>query len=91
MKGTSGFQEVRSSPSRSPAYRLLHEQRPQFGTGFWPLLRTHDLIAFSTGISTKREKVPDTIFMPNSLGSYKEGGKLLCQMASVRVLWQAQR
>ena len=34
MNGTSGFQEVRSSTSRSPiSYRFLHEQRHQFGTG----------------------------------------------------------
>jgi len=63
MNGTSGFQEVRSSTSRSPSYRLLHEQQPQFGTGAWHLLRTHDFIALSSGISTKREKVPGTIFM----------------------------
>jgi hypothetical protein len=41
---------------------LLHEQQHQSGTGVWQFLRTHDLIARSTGISTKREKVPDTIF-----------------------------
>jgi len=66
MKGTSGFQAVRFSSSRSPSYRyrFLHEQRHQFGVGAWHLLRTHNLIALSTGISTKREKVPDTIFMP---------------------------
>ena len=64
MNGTSGFQEARTSTSRSPSYRLLHEQQLQFGTDSWHLLRTHDLIALSTGISTKREKVPDTIFMP---------------------------
>ena len=45
-------------------YRFLQEQRPQFGTGAWHLLHTHDLIALSTGISTKRETVPDTIFRP---------------------------
>ena len=64
MKGTSGFQEVRSSTSRSPAYRLLQEQQHQFGTGAWHLFPTHDLIALSTDISTKRETVPDTVFMP---------------------------
>ena len=40
MNGPSGFQEVWSSTSRSPAYRFLHEQRSQFGTGAWHLLRT---------------------------------------------------
>jgi hypothetical protein len=35
MNGTSGFQEMQSSTPRSPSYRLLHEQQPQFGTGFW--------------------------------------------------------
>jgi len=64
MNGPSGFQEVRSSPSRSPSYRFLQEQQPQFGTGSWHLIRTDDLIALSTGISTKREIVPDTVFMP---------------------------
>jgi hypothetical protein len=29
MNGTSGFQEVQSSASRSPLYRFLHEQRHQ--------------------------------------------------------------
>ena len=63
MNGTSGFQEVRSSPSRSPSYRLLHEQQYQFGTSSWHLPRTHDHIALSTGVSAKRDKVPDTIFI----------------------------
>jgi hypothetical protein len=63
MNGTSGFQEVRSSTSRSSSYRyrFLHEHRYQFGTGSWYLLRPHDLIALSTGISTMREKVSDTL------------------------------
>ena len=33
-----------------------HEQRHQFGIGSWHLLRTHDLIGLSMGISTKRGK-----------------------------------
>jgi hypothetical protein len=63
MNGTSGFEEVRSSISRSSTNRLLREQRHQFGTGAWQLLRTHDQFAFSTGICIKRENVPDTLFM----------------------------
>ncbi len=43
MNGTSGFQEVRSSTSRSPSFRFLHEQQPQFGTGVWRLLATKEL------------------------------------------------
>jgi hypothetical protein len=61
MNDTSGFQEVRSSISRSPSYRLLHEQRHRFGTGAWHRFGTHDLIALSTGICTKREKIPDSV------------------------------
>ena len=34
MNGTSGFQEVQSSTSRSSSYRFQHEQWHQFGTGF---------------------------------------------------------
>lgn len=60
MNGTSGCQEVRCSTSRSPSYRFLHEQWRQFGEGCWYRLRTHDLIALSAGISTKRDEVPDT-------------------------------
>ncbi len=71
MNGTSGFREVRSSTSRSPTNRLLHEQRHQFGTGSWHLLRTHDLIALSTDISTKRETVPDTVFIPKLNTGYQ--------------------
>jgi hypothetical protein len=63
MNGTSGFQEVQVFTPRSQSYRFLHEQRPQFGTGSWHFLRTHELIALSTDISSKREKVPATIFM----------------------------
>lgn len=33
MNGTSGFQEVRSSTSRSQVDGFRHEQRYQFGTG----------------------------------------------------------
>ena len=79
MNGTSGFQEVRSSTSRSPAYRFLHEQRHQFGTGSWHLFRTHDLIALSTGISTKREKVPDTV----SIHPFHPGSSLLLAVISL--------
>ena len=43
------------------AYQFLHEQRPQFGTGSSHLFRTHDLIALSTGNTTKEEKVPDIL------------------------------
>ena len=50
MSGTSGFQEVRSSTSRSSTNRFLQVQRHQFGTGFWQLRRTHDLIALSTWV-----------------------------------------
>jgi hypothetical protein len=60
MNGTSGFQEVRSSPSQSPSSRFLHEQQRQFGTGSWQL-RTHDLIALAIDISTKLERFPDTL------------------------------
>jgi hypothetical protein len=63
MNGTSGFQEVRSSPPRSPSYRLLHEQQPQVGTGSSHILRARDLSASCTSNSKMREKVPDTFFM----------------------------
>ena len=56
MNGTSGFQAVRSSTSRSPSCRFLHEQRRQFGTGAWRFLRTHDLIALSTSISQSEKR-----------------------------------
>jgi len=89
MNGTSGFQEVRFSTSRSPLYRFLQEQQPQFRTGSRQLLCTQELplmmpqvrtknrflpssqppITSYTGISTKREKVPDTIFMLYMLSS----------------------
>ena len=64
MKGTSGFQDVRSSTSRSPSYRyrLLHEQRHRFGTGAWHLTNIHAFITLFTGISAKQEKIHDTIF-----------------------------
>ena len=62
MNGTSGFQVVLSSTSRSPSYRFLQEQQPQFGTGAWHILLTHDLINLITGITTKRETFPDTFF-----------------------------
>jgi hypothetical protein len=43
MNGTSGFQEVRSSASRSPSNRFLHEQRHRFGTGSWQLFPNEEL------------------------------------------------
>jgi hypothetical protein len=61
MNGTSGFQEVRSSPSRSPSYRLLDEQQHQFGTGSWHFLHTHDPTALSQA-SAQSEKSLLTIF-----------------------------
>lgn len=64
MNGTSGLQEVRSSPPRLPSNRLLHEQQLEFGTGSGHLFRTHNLIALSTGINTKKT-VSDTF--PRSL------------------------
>ena len=60
MPGTSGFQAVWASPSRSPSYRLLDVQRHRFGTGAWHLIHIHDLIALFTGISTRGEMVSDT-------------------------------
>ena len=38
-------------------YRFLYEQRRRFGTGAWHLFDTYDVIASSTGISTKRDNV----------------------------------
>jgi filamentous hemagglutinin family protein len=51
MNGTSGFQEVRSSTSRSPSYRFLHEQRHQFVTGAWYLLHTKELPRLAPQVS----------------------------------------
>ena len=64
MHDTSGFQDVRSFIFPSPSSRFLHEQQSQFGTDFQHLLTTHDPIAHSTSISTKREKFPDTVSTP---------------------------
>ena len=60
MNGTSGFEEVQSStPDHQPIGSCTSNSiNSEIGT--WCLLQTHDLIAFSTGISTKREKVPKT-------------------------------
>ena len=63
MNGTSGFQEVRSSSSRSSTNRLLREQPHRFGTDPRHCLRTHDRIALSTGIMSSRKNTRDTIFM----------------------------
>ena len=84
MNGTSGFQEVRSSTSRSPAYRFLHEQRHQFGTGFCQFLPTHDLTVLSIGISTKREEVPDAFF-----GSYWEKANVAISLLAVSFMMSA--
>jgi hypothetical protein len=55
MNGTSGFEEVQPSTSRSSSDYVLHEQRHQSGKGSSHVPRTQDLIALSTDISTKRE------------------------------------
>ena len=52
-------------PPHHHAYWFLQEQRHRFVTDSRHLLRTHDLIALSTSITTKREKVPDDIFSKN--------------------------
>lgn len=57
MNGASGFHKARSSTSRSPSNHFLHEQRHQFETDSWHLLRTHNFLAYSTGISTERKKL----------------------------------
>jgi hypothetical protein len=59
MSGTSGFQEVRSSTSRSPSNRLLHEQQHRSGTDTWQFIRNHNCIASSTTNRIKRRRVPD--------------------------------
>ena len=41
---------------RLSAYRLLREQRHQFGTGAWHLPRTQDFNPRSISIKTKRDK-----------------------------------
>jgi len=43
MNGTSGFQEVRPSTTRSPAYHFLDEHRHLFGAGSRSLLATEEL------------------------------------------------
>ena len=65
MHSPLGFREMRFfiSPSSS---RFLEKQPHQFETGFRPLLHSHNLITLLTGISTKREKTPDTIFIPQT-------------------------
>ena len=42
MNGTSGFQEVQSSTTRSSTNRLLREQRHRFGTGPGTFSATHE-------------------------------------------------
>jgi hypothetical protein len=44
MNGTSGFQEVRSSISRSPAHRLLRKQQAKSGKFSWRFLSTKELL-----------------------------------------------
>ena len=66
MNGTSGFQDVRSTTSRSPTNRLLREQGYRSGKDAWELLHTHNRIALSIGTSTNQETVPDTVFSPTS-------------------------
>jgi len=83
MNGTSGFQEVRSSTSRYHRLASYTSNGIDLGIGFWHLLRAHNLIACSRGISTKRKMFPANA--TNSLGSYNKGVKLLCFMASVWV------
>jgi filamentous hemagglutinin family protein len=61
--------------------RFLHEPRHQFGTGSERPLRTHDLIALSTGISTKRETVPDTVSIPHHV--FHPGSSLLLAVISL--------
>ena len=63
MNGTSGFEESRSSPSRSPS----PEQRHRLGTGAWHLLHTHHLSALFTDTSAKREKAATTFSVSRSL------------------------
>ena len=67
MNGTSGFQEVLSSPSRS-SHRILREQRHRFETDAWHLFDTHDVIASSTGISTKRDNVHELAPLNRRIG-----------------------
>jgi hypothetical protein len=64
MNDASSFQEVLSSTSRSSSYRyrFLHEQRHQFGTGPWYLVRSllsssHNYIALCVGICIRRVTV----------------------------------
>jgi hypothetical protein len=65
MNRTSGFREVLLLPSQSSTNRLLREQGNRFGTGFRQFIQTHNLIALSTGTSTKRIKVSDTFIFPD--------------------------
>jgi hypothetical protein len=67
MNGTSGFQEVRSSTSRSPAYQFLHEQRHQCGTGFRLLLHTHNLIALSKASAQSEKRFLDAVFSSQNI------------------------
>ena len=59
----------------------------RFGKGFWHLFRTHDLIALPTGISTKREKVPDAISQPrNSSVVAKKRKSMVCSFIFISLI-----
>ena len=83
MNGTSGFQEVRSSTSRSPSCRFPQEQGHRFGIGAWHLLHTHNLIALFTGISTIEEMASDIFSISRVFSNSRP--------TRVRVLWQANQ
>ena len=74
MNGTSGLLEVRSSTSRLPSYRFLHEQRHQSGKGSWRLLPTKLLPRMVPQIRMKNRFLPSNPIRTKSysnIGSVK--------------------
>ena len=92
MNGTSGFQEMWSSNSRSSTNLLLREQHHQFGADVWYHLRPHDLTALSIDITLRRKLVvthfPPLSPEPNIQSGLRQENR---QSLNLRSQWIRQR
>jgi len=76
MNDTSGFQKCDLLPPNHQRIASCTSNSPNSEQYSWHLHHTHDLIALLTGISTKREKVPDTFFMLNLSHCFRGGSRV---------------
>src|SRR5438132_10930533 len=93
MKGTSDFQEMRSSSFRSATNRFLHGLRHQYKTGFWPLFRTpishrEEVVHMAAQLRVKNSFLHHFCFFTASHSNVSKAPEKVPESVAVRCVWE---